>query len=319
MMENNRLNINRPLLSVRRVPSTAASPKNENTRKESCPLVGPAVGSSKTKLKIDPMMNTGSVPFGWEHSPGRPKDERNKQFQTKENSPSLPKLPPGRFFKSSKKDLDNNPTTITRFESVASTSKQSSESMNDHDDDDDSEAFMDALDTLSRGETSFYNCSASGVSGFGSDMKPSGIIPTDPKMREFMMGRFLPAAKAMASDASQHTSKKNIIKEKPREVRKLANMDDKKGQLRYGPNFLQDVTNDNEEEDDDDDDDSDSDYHQHGNHSSKLCGLIPRFCSVNPVHGMCMRTKLPTSPASRTPASSSTISSISGSDNEVSN
>ncbi|XP_071735820.1 uncharacterized protein [Rutidosis leptorrhynchoides] len=323
MVENNRLNINRPLLSVRRVSSTTASPKNENRRNESCAPVGSTLESPKTELNFDPMMNTGSVPFGWEHSPGKPKDERNRnrnrnqQIQTKENSPNLPKLPPGNFFTSSKKDLDTNATMITRFDSGASTSKQSSDSINDHDDDD-SEAFMDALDTLSRGETSFYNCSASGVSGFASDIKPAGIIPTDPKMREFMMDRFLPAAKAMAADVSPHNSKKNIVKSKPREVIKLTNVDDKKGLLRYGPNFLEDVTHDNEDDDDDDDDDSDSDYHQHRNQSSKLCGLIPRFCSVNPVHGMCLRTKLPTSPANRTrtPASSSTISSISGSDNE---
>ncbi|XP_071709470.1 uncharacterized protein [Rutidosis leptorrhynchoides] len=161
---------------------------------------------------------------------------------------------------------------------------------------------MDAVDTLSRSETSFYNCSV------GSDIKPSGIIPNDPKMREFMMGRFLPAAKAIASNVSQHTSKKNVIKEKQQEFKKL--MDDKKGQLRYGPNFLEDVSHDNE----DDDDDSDSDYHDQ-NHSSKFCGLIPRFCSVNPVHGMCMRTKLTTKFTTST-ASSSTVSSITGSDNE---
>ncbi|KAJ0753353.1 putative ClpA/B family, ATPase, AAA-type, core, P-loop containing nucleoside triphosphate hydrolase [Helianthus annuus] len=35
-------------------------------------------------------MNTGSVPFGWEQNPGRPK---NKQVKTNESALSLPKVP----------------------------------------------------------------------------------------------------------------------------------------------------------------------------------------------------------------------------------
>nr|XP_043624196.1 uncharacterized protein LOC122595812 [Erigeron canadensis] len=314
-MENNQLNIGRPLLSVRRVP---ASPKNEYKRNENRVPVRPMMESCLSNLNVDPMMNTGSVPFGWEHSPGKPKNN-NKQVQKKEDSPGLPKLPPGWFFKPKKKELDISVPTLTRFESVASVSKQSSDSMNDHGDedndaDDESETFMDALDTLSRGETSFYNCSVSGVSGTGSEVKPSGIRPDDPKLREFMMGRFIPAAKAMVTDVPQHTFKKPVVKEMPREVKKLVNVDSEKQQqqLRYGPNFLEDVAHDKEKVDSD----SDSDYHEHGNHSFKFCGLIPSFRSSNPVHGMCMRTKIPMSPASRTQASSSTFSSFSGSDNE---
>ncbi|XP_076951434.1 uncharacterized protein LOC143624782 [Bidens hawaiensis] len=317
-MENNRLNINRPLLSVRR--RTSSQNNNDNRKTESCILVRPSVESCTTEI-----MNAGSVPFGWEKSPGRPKDE---QIQTIESVPSLPKLPPGRFL--SLKPMNNDEVTnvskITKSESIESTKKESLDVKDDvgsdnDDDGDDDETYMDALDTLSRGETSFYNCSASGVSGFGSDVKPYRSVPDDPKMRDFMMGRFLPAAKAMAADLpQQHTFKKNVIKEKPQEVKKLVNIDDNnKKMLRYGPNFLQDVTPDKKVEDDendDDDDDSVYDYNNHGNKSSKLCGLLPRFCSVNPVHGMCVRARLPVSYAKGAQTSSSSSNSVRETDSE---
>ncbi|XP_076939366.1 uncharacterized protein LOC143608044 [Bidens hawaiensis] len=297
-MENNRLNINRPLLSVRR--RTSSQNNTDNNRKtESCILVRPSVESCTTEI-----MNTGSVPFGWEHSPGRPK---NEQVQTIESVPSLPKLPPGRFLslKPMNNDAVTNISKITKSESIESTKKENLDVKYDADtnndngnEEDDDETYMDALDTLSRGETSFYNCSASGVSGFGSDAKPYRSVPDDPKMRDFMMGRFLPAAKAMAADLpQQHTFKKNVIKEKPQEVKKLVNIDDNnKKMLRYGPNFLQDVTPDKK--------------------SSKLCGLLPRFCSVNPVHGMCVRARLPISSAKGAQTSSSSSNSFGETDSE---
>ncbi|KAI7754845.1 hypothetical protein M8C21_020848 [Ambrosia artemisiifolia] len=319
LMENNRLNINRPLLSVRRRPASQTG----DHRKENILPVRPSIESCTAESMADVLMNTGSVPFGWEQSPGRPKN--NQVVQIMESAPSLPKLPPGRFLKPMMNDPVINGSKITKLESMESTKKESSD-LRDHDldvddddeDEDNDEAYVDALDTLSRGETSFYNCSASGVSGVGSDVKPSRV--TDPTMRDFMMGRFLPAAKAMASDLPQHTFKKNVIKEKPQEMKKFVNIDDNnKMKLRYGPNFLQDdVTHVKEEEayDDDDDDDSDYDYSDHGNKSSKLCGLIPRFCSVNPVHGMCVRARLPMSPAKRTQASSSSSNSFRDTESE---
>lgn len=249
------------------------------------------------------MKNTGSVPFVWEQSPGRPKDETNKQIQTKENPPCLPKLPPGWVLKPKKKDSAIAEDLITEF----------GDDVDDDDVDDDNdteEAFMDALDTLSRGESSFYNCSVSGVSGLESDVKPSGLFSADPKIRDFMMGRFLPAAKAMASEVPQNAFRKHIIKEKPLEVKKIVNIDSKKPQLRYGPNFLQDFVQDNEE----DEENSDYDYDEHGNIKSKLCGFLPRFClkgsvgHVNPVSG--------TRTSNRTQASSSSISSFSETENE---
>lgn len=315
-MENNKLNISRPLLSVRRALSMTTSPSNSNRENENRLPVRPTIEISKPELNSGPLVNSGSVPFGWEQSPGRPKNETDKISQTKKYSPTVPKLPPGRCLKPVKKDLAPNAINI------AKNGSSSSRDDNDHHHESDSdEAYMDALDTLSRGETSFYNCSVSGVSGFGSNVISPGSRPDDSKMRDFMMRRFLPAAKAMTTDVPQHTLKKNVVKEKPREVKILVNTDDKKGQLRYGPNFLEDDTHDKKESEEESADDSDSDIKILGNKSSKFCGLIPRgFCSANPVRGMCMKTRFPISPAGNkthpSGPSSSSVSSISGSENE---
>ncbi|KAI3796406.1 hypothetical protein L1987_39076 [Smallanthus sonchifolius] len=277
------------------IVSSYLSLKNENRKNESHLPIRPNIESCKAGSSSNPMMNSGSVPFGWEHSPGRPKNERNKQIQIMENPPSLPK-----FFKSRK---------MFRSECSKSKQKESSGSRNDEDDYDDcdnDEVYMDALGSLSRG-----------VGGLGSDVKSSGFLQADPKMRDFMLGRFLPAARAMASDVPEDTFKKIAIKEKQQQVKKLVNMDSNhdNSQLRYGPSFLQDVSHDKEEEQHDDYD-SDYEYHEHGKKSSKFCGLIPRFCSVNLVHGMCVRAKLPISPANRTQASSSSNSSFRETDSE---
>ncbi|KAD4982843.1 hypothetical protein R6Q59_002478 [Mikania micrantha] len=279
-MDNNGLNINLPLLSVRRSSSISSSKKNENQKTGSYLTVRPSIESCKAGSTSNPMMNPGSVPFGWEHSPGRPKNERNKQIQSMENSPSLPKLPPGRFFKSRK---------MIKPECSKSTKKDTSGSRVYDVKYDDEDTHMDAVATVSLSE-SLHNCSASGI---GSDVKPSGIHQAESKTRDFMLGRFLPAARAMASDAPQHTFKKLSIEDKPQEVKKLVNMD-----------------NNHDKEEEEDDYDSDYEYHEHGKQSSKFCGLIPRFCSANAVHGTSLSVKLPISPANKTQASSSSGSSF---------
>ncbi|KAI3498062.1 hypothetical protein L1887_33786 [Cichorium endivia] len=306
LMEDKRLNINQPLLSVRRLSPKAASQKNGGRKFGSYLPHIPSIEPCRTEFKLDPLKNTGNIPFVWEHSPGKPKDETNKQIQIKENPLGLPKLPPGRNLKPRKKDSENinedhihipthtNVTNIrSSLQNVFQTETKKKETSDSSDDT--NEEFMDALDTLSRGDqSSFYNCSASGATvTHESDVNnPSGNLKSDPKLGDFMMGRFLPAAKAMASEPPlHHAARKHFIKENPREIKKLANMENKKFQLRYGPTF--DV-HDNEEEDED----SDHEYYEHGN-TSKFCGLLPRFCSrgslnlVGPVPGISMRTRTP--------------------------
>ncbi|GKA75579.1 hypothetical protein Tco_0781957 [Tanacetum coccineum] len=59
----------------------------------------------------------------------------------------------------------------------------------------------------------------------------------------------------MSTDVPQHTLKKNVVKEKTREVKILVNIDDKKGQLRYVPKFLEDDTHDKKESEEESADD----------------------------------------------------------------
>ncbi|MFS8027793.1 hypothetical protein Hanom_Chr16g01502861 [Helianthus anomalus] len=271
IMDNKGLNINRPLLSVRRFSSSlTSSQKNENRKNESyLPVNKPSTESCKTGS------TSRSVPFGWEHSPGRPKIEKNKQIQVTES-------PPSRFFK---------PRKIFKAECSKSRKKETSGSQNDS-----GEVYVDAVDTISSGEMSFNSCSASGVIGLGSDVKPSGLLRTEPRMRDVILGRFLPAARAVASDAPQRTLKKIAVKEKP-QVKKSVKMDDNHNKVQ-------------------DDYDSDYEYHEHDTKSFKFCGLVPRFRSVNPVHGMCMKAKSPISPANRIHAGSSSSSSFRDTDSE---
>ncbi|MCL7048280.1 hypothetical protein MKW94_018952, partial [Papaver nudicaule] len=130
---------------------------------------------------------------------------------------------------------DNTTTTtnnVSKLEAVKDVGlvekKGSTDSEGDGDDDD---AFIDAQDTLSRSESFFFNCSISGVSGLDGceDAKPaSGTFSTDPKTRDFMMGRFLPAAKALASDTPQYAPRRQGVAAReplPRQLPRVVNED----------------------------------------------------------------------------------------------
>ncbi|KAL8196828.1 hypothetical protein R6Q57_024442 [Mikania cordata] len=94
-MEGKRLNFNRPLISVRRFSPTLAGSRKEARRKNET--------SYKSEWHSGPLRNPGTVPFEWEQTPGRPKDE------TKTQKPhDVPNPPPGRIFKSNKQDFDDD-------------------------------------------------------------------------------------------------------------------------------------------------------------------------------------------------------------------
>lgn len=322
-MEDKQLNFNQPLLSVRRFSSTLTSQKVEKKKTDTNIPIIPPLPSYISELKSGPLRNAGSVPFVWEQSPGRPKSGKSPQIHAIDRPPTISKLPPGRTLKPKNQDsdtaskgtgVDNGPGenpfgsqhVVPSVEEKVTNVDSSKEKLDEHSSHsgDGDEAYMDALDTLSRGESSFYNCSVGGLSGLDSDVKPSETFSIDPKTRDLMMGRFLPAAKAMASEAPQHAPrKKPVVWEQPRQVKKVVNAD-KWPPLRFGPNHVQDYAHDNEEESDDDCD-------EHDNTSFKVCGLLPcfalksSFCLLNPVPGMSARTRVPMSPVSRITQASS--------------
>ncbi|THG21698.1 hypothetical protein TEA_019003 [Camellia sinensis var. sinensis] len=312
LMEDKQLDFNQPILSVRRFSSTASSEKNVKRKTDKSLPSLPPLPTYKSELKSGPVRNPGTVPFLWEKSPGRPKDEGKSKTQALERPP---KLPPGRITKIkqqapdkgsedlSSQNVSSVEENIAKFES----SKDTTEEESSDDSGDGDEAYLDALDTLSRTESFFLNCSLSGLSGLdGPEVKPSGTFSTDVQTRDFMMGRFLPAAKAMACETPQYASwKPPVAQEQPSQLRKVISADQRPPVYRSRPNILPNYAEYNREEEESDDE-GDDDYNEPGNLSTRVCGLLPRFCLLNPVPGISVRThRTPMSTLSRTHAKSS--------------
>ncbi|XP_056171405.1 uncharacterized protein LOC115662860 isoform X2 [Syzygium oleosum] len=117
-------------------------------------------------------------------------------------------------------------------------------------------------------------------------MRLSGRFSRDPPARDFMMGRFLPAAKAMASEAPLHfIRKQSVAQDLPRHPVKKAVVGGENRQLEVlKPNVLP-MTHVGVREESEVDD-----YYESETSTTKICGLFPRFCLLNPVPGMRMQT-----------------------------
>jgi len=314
-MEEKQLDFDQPLLSVRRISSTVAS-ENENKRKpDKAVPKRPPLPFYKSDLKSGPVSNPGTVPFVWEKTPGRPKTESRPQAQAVEGPSVAPKLPPGRVLKADQQDSDKVPkvTSVTQPRTECSVSdSQHAASLDDkvtkHESpkeviekensgsDNEDETYLDALDTLSRTESFFMSCSVSGLSEWDDqEVQPSGSFSADQQARDFMIDRFLPAAKAMASETPslQHHSRKPLVTlQQPKLVRKVvtganARPLNEKWQ-KVLPHYAQDI---GREESEDESDDNDG----YENYAPKVCGLFPRFCILNPVPGLRMEGKIPSS------------------------
>ena len=298
MMEEKQLNFNQPLLSVRRGTSITAPPEKERKTDNPHPSL-PPLPYYKSELKSGPIRNPGVVPFQWEQMPGRPKGENKARNNTLDCTPPVPKLPPGRTPNHLRKQTDealrDSPTSSSRYraeydnlhssensslDKVLSEVEESEKEIEGKDassSDDENVSYVDARETLSRTE-SFFNCSVSGVSGLDG---PDSSGPfSDPQTRDFMMGRFLPAAKAVASETPAFASRRHpAAKEQSKPVVKMVKL---KNQSPSYDTFLDPLSlNINEDElDEEDDSDEAEDL------SLKLCGLMPSFCMLNPIPGM---------------------------------
>ena len=344
LMEDKHLDFNQPFLSVRRFSSTSTASEAGDKKKIDKPVAKlPPLPFYKSELKSGPIRNPGTVPFVWEQTPGKPKDERKSQPKVYEHPPIAPKLPPGRVSNIKQKASDEGSrdtiSNLSQTGSVLSSSKDVSKwdkislaedkmSMPGREDngssssEDGDEAYLDALDTLSRSESFSVNCSVSGVSGLdGPDVKPSGTFSTDPQTRDFMMGRFLPAAKAMASETPQHAPRKRpVVREQPIRINKAVNVEKRSPLNQYRPNSLPPYAQELAQEESDNESDI---YEASDIMSAKVCGLFPRFCLknslclLNPVPGMKMQSQLPVSSVHRVHANSSSGSSCSDTKVEV--
>ncbi|KAK6141258.1 hypothetical protein DH2020_025013 [Rehmannia glutinosa] len=297
-MDDKKLNFNQPLLSVRRYPPTATSRRSDQAKTDNSHPVIPRLPPHRSELKSGPLRNPGAVPFLWEHTPGQPKQDTKPQTYNIDKPPIAPKLPPGRSPKANREHSqtvhsistsDNKRQTVDvpRDENIKNIerSKETTEEKESSDSGDSDEAYVDALETLSRTESFFVNCSMSGLSGTDDlDVNPSRSFSKDLQAQEFMMDRFLPSAKAMASET---------------------------------PYFAKRYSHYEEEEE------SDDEYDERENLRG-VCGLLPRFCLksslglLNPVPGISVRTRVPMSSASKVRPRSSSAGSYSETEYEQS-
>ncbi|XP_050384623.1 uncharacterized protein LOC126801196 isoform X2 [Argentina anserina] len=275
LMEEKQLNFNRPLLSVRRYSATIVTSEADEKRKtvKSQPKL-PHIPAYKSELKSGPVRNPGTVPFIWEQIPGRPKDESVPKTRALEGPLVAPKLPPGRVSNVKKQGLDkgskdtsktaaqsqtgnmvSSSQTISAVERKVATKDETSKERNEErtSSEDGDETYLDALDALSRTESAYMNCSVSGLSGLdGPDVIPSGTFSTDPQTRDFMMGRFLPAAKAMASETPHNAPRKAkeqpSSREEPRRVIKVVPGDKQQQSNIYRPLYVRDIAQETSED-----------------------------------------------------------------------
>ncbi|XP_044497694.1 uncharacterized protein LOC123219776 [Mangifera indica] len=300
-MEERRLNFNAPLLSVRRFATSVASSEGKNGKRIEDSRLNRryTIPFYKSDLSLEQVTEPVAVPFLWEQTPGQPKDGGPETQQLEEASVT-PRLPPQRNLDiikyPSEKEVEDRPKiescslidSVTRYDCSKEENEEKEKLyLEDHD-----EIYSDALDALSPTDSFSMNCSVSGVSGSdGQVINLSGTFSTDSQTRDFMMSRFLPAAKAMALEPPHYASRRQpIAVEQPRQVLKLV-PEDRKSPVNesiviqhYGEDAVAD-----EEESEDEVDDS-------GNLSSRGCGLFPRlclnksFCLLNPVPGLKVRT-----------------------------
>ncbi|KAG2397080.1 uncharacterized protein HKW66_Vig0245530 [Vigna angularis] len=315
LMEEKQLDFDQPLLSVRRISSTVASEKENKRKPHKAVPKRPPLPFYKSDLKSGPVSNPGTVPFVWEKIPGKPKNESRLQTQAVEQASVAPKLPPGRVLKADQQDSDKVPkvTSVTQSSTESSVSdpehaasldnqvtkhespKEVIEKASSGSDNED-ETYLDALDTLSRTESFFMSCSVSGLSEWDDhEVQPSGSFPTDQQARDFIIDRFLPAAKAMASETPslQHHSRKPLVAlEQPKLIRKVVTgatsrpLNEKWQKVL--PHYVQDTGREGSEDESDDND-------GYENYAPKVCGLFPRFCLLNPVPGLKMEGRIPSS------------------------
>ena len=272
----------------------------------------------KSDLSLDQGTEPVTVPFDWEHTPGKCRGNGRSETRPCKESSSVtpsPRLSPGMSTNSSRQPLEKECKAANKF-NPSNKSKSFNHNVIKLDckkgkedekrglnvdtatDEDDNDVFSDALDRLSQTESFSMNCSVSGVSGLDNfDAKKSGNFSTDQQTRDFMMSRFLPAAKAMTLQTPQYASRKqSVAVEQPREVNKLVLKEEKPLLLNHVTDIIPDFGQADEEEESEDEGD---DYDASANISAKGCGLFTRFrmmnslCLLNPEPGIKMKNQLP--------------------------
>lgn len=212
-MEKNQLNFNAPIISARRYSSPVRSTEKvlkTNTEKllKSRQTSLPA---QQSNWELAEVATPGTVPFQWEKIPGKAIKENEPESLT-----NTPRLPPqytpknisGNLLEMMKKGANNNTDCENNYENG-------------------DDKYSDIIDALSLSDSRSMSCSVSILSGYynpeiNSDSR--GNFSADVATRDFMMNRFLPAAKAMVLKTPQYASKKqSVVNQEPKEpIRKVA-------------------------------------------------------------------------------------------------
>ncbi|KAE9610421.1 hypothetical protein Lalb_Chr07g0186431 [Lupinus albus] len=295
-MDERKLNINAPLMSVRHSYATSQSltkSKRKILEKQH------TLQCNKSDMTLDQVTEPVAVPFNWEHIPGRCKGiSVSKPQPPKEASITpTPSLPPGKFTNLAKVPFENECNVARKFSSLSCLSgsviridcddekrgEKIRSSVNEDDDDDDNDdVYSDALEILSPTESFSMNCSVSGISGL-DDLYANkcGTFSSDKKTQDLMMSRFLPAAKAMTIQPLQYSSRKQSVQvEQLRDVTKLVREEKKSFVDKPITDIIPYIDQFQEEEEDDSGDEID-DYDDSANISAKGCGLFSRFRASN--------------------------------------
>ncbi|KAL3643521.1 hypothetical protein CASFOL_014336 [Castilleja foliolosa] len=226
-MEKRQLDFNAPLLSARRYSSPRNSselvqfrkPVDNQTRQQSLPL--------NTDWEFEDITKPASVPFNWEQTPGRPKNEARTRFPTPNGLSNTPKLPPGRF------KSGEIPRLHSGWQQLAPSKYLSGDRSNDHsvypaqlDPFGDHALLLEKLsesleckdESSSESENDTYSDALNALSLTDSGAHKSGKFLVDKQTRDFMMDRFLPAAKAVVLET---TKKSTTIDSGPKEVKRV--------------------------------------------------------------------------------------------------
>ena len=314
-MGERKLNLSAPLMSVRRfsLPIPSEDRRNRKIIENYPPTRQLALPFNRSELDLDPELDLDqvtepvAVPFHWEQIPGRAKNGHGPKPRPPDEASTTPRLPPGRSLdilkQPSEKECKDTKRFSFKIEAYPSndnlikleSSKEGINEKGSSDLEDGSDVYSDALETLSLTDSFSMNYSASGLSGSdGPDVKPSGTFSTDPETRDFMMSRFLPAAKAMALEPHRYaTRKQDMLHEQPREVKRVVS-EDRKTLNQNKPDIIPLYGQNKDEEGSEDEED---DHDNSGNNSAKGCGLFPSLrlknslCLLSPVPGIRVRTQ----------------------------
>lgn len=185
-MEEKQLDLNAPLLSVRRL-STASSNLDGlscNTSRKSTPTRQQSLPVARSRWEPEQEdTKPAAIPFIWEQIPGKAKDRKKPASQQ-------PKIA---------QNSQRFPSRTTPVD------EQSSEDVQ-----------ADATETLSMS----FSCN---YSEENSDMESLRSFSTDIQTRDYLMNRFLPAAKSMIVETPQYVTKKQEtpVPEPPKYVKKV--------------------------------------------------------------------------------------------------